>query len=74
MSVVYIHDGCTAIGDHAFRNCMNLWQIRIPADCTLGTDVFDQCNLVYIYGTVGSPAETYCSSHANCVFVDEAMD
>ena len=74
MDVVYIGDNCTAIGDHAFRNCANLRQIRIPADCTLGTDVFEQCRLVYIYGAAGSPAEAYCSAHDNCVFVEEAQD
>ena len=74
MSVVYIPDGCMVIGDHAFRSCMNPRQILIPADCTFRTDVFDQCSLVYIYGTAGSPAETYCSTHDNRVFVEEAQN
>ena len=69
MSAVYIHDGCGSIGDHAFRSCPNLTQIRIPAGCSLGTDVFDGCELVYVYSTAGSPVEAYCVAHDNCVFV-----
>ena len=68
-SVVDVPASCTSIGDHAFRNCPNLTQIRIPENCALGVDVFDGCTQVYVYGTAGSSAETYCSTHANCVFV-----
>lgn len=32
-SVVDIHGTCTGIGDHAFRNCPSLAQIRIPEGC-----------------------------------------
>ena len=32
------------------------------------------CPLVYVYGEGGSDAETYCGSHANCVFVEEAAE
>ena len=31
----------------------------------------DGSTLVFVYGTAGSPAETYCLTHANCVFVEE---
>ena len=68
-SVVDIPESCVSIGAHAFRNCPNLTQIRIPDGCTLGTDVFDSCEMVYVYGTAGSSAEAYCSTHANCEFV-----
>jgi hypothetical protein len=68
-SVVDIPANCTSIGDHAFRNCPNLTQIRIPENCALGVDVFDGCAMVYVFGTADSPAESYCSTHANCVFV-----
>ena len=54
-----IPDSCTSISDHAFKDCAALTQIHIPAACTLGTDVFDGCTLVYVFGTSGSPAETY---------------
>lgn len=67
--VVDVPASCTSIGAHAFRNCPNLMQIRIPANCVLGTDVFDGCEMVYVYGTAGSSAEAYYSTHANCEFV-----
>jgi len=68
-SVVDVPEGCASIGDHAFRNCPNLTQIRIPANCELGEDVFEGCAMVYVFGAAGSSAEAYCSTHANCVFV-----
>jgi hypothetical protein len=73
-SVVDVPASCTSIGDHAFRNCPNLTQIRIPENCALGVDVFDGCTQVYVYGTDVSDAEAYCSTHANCVFVEEGQN
>ena len=70
-TVVEIPANCTSISSYAFKNCTSLTRIRIPATCALGTDVFDGCTKVYIYGTTGSQAESYCSSHSNCVFVEE---
>ena len=69
--VVDVPASCTSIGDRAFRSCPNLTQIRIPANCSLGVDVFDGCAMVVVFGAVDSPAESYCSTHANCVFVAE---
>ncbi len=71
MASVSLPDGCTAIGDYAFKDCASLTRIRIPAGCTLGTDVFDGCGTVYVLGTAGSAAESYCDAHSNCVFVPE---
>ncbi len=73
-SVVDIPAGCILIGNYAFRGCGSLRQIRIPAGCVLGEDMFDDCTLVLIYGTAGSPAETYCLTHSNCVFAAEAQE
>lgn len=75
-TVVEIPEFCTFIGDGAFRDCTQLNRIRIPADCELGTDVFDGCTKVYVFGTAGSPAEDYCSdpAHSNCVFVEDTQD
>ena len=72
-SIVDVPDGCTAIGDHAFRNCPNLTQIRIPASVTdIGTDIFSGCtHNVCVYGTAGSAAQAYCSSYNNCLFVPD---
>ena len=65
--VVYIPDTCTRIEQWAFRNC-NLKQIRIPANCSIGNDAFSGCTKVVIFGTMGSPAQTYAEDHANCTF------
>ena len=74
VSAVLISGSCTYIGAHAFRNCDNLSQVRIPAGCEIGTDAFDGCQSVYIYGEAGSPAEMYCNTHDNCMFVEETTD
>ena len=66
-----IPENCVRIGKQAFRNCVNLKKIRIPADCTVGEGAFDGCREVYIYTLFGSPAELYCRSHDNCIFVEE---
>ena len=72
-TVVEIPEYCTFIGNGAFKDCSKLTMIRIPADCELGTDVFDGCTKVYVFGTAGSPAEDYCNdpAHTNCVFVED---
>ena len=70
MNVVYIPDTCTEIRDHAFRNSETK-KIRIPTNCVLGEGVFDGCSGVMIFGTKGSAAQDYCSTHENCVFVEE---
>ncbi len=74
MTVVSIPDGCESIGDYAFKDCAGLRQIRIPDGCALGTDVFSGCGTIFVYGTAGSPAEAYCQSHSNCVFVKEELN
>ena len=73
-AIVEIPINCMSIGDYAFRDCVGLTMIRIPADCTLGLDVFDGCPKVYIFSAAGSPAESYCQSHSNCVFVEDTGD
>ncbi len=71
MARVIIPAGCKSIGDYAFKGCQNLTQIRIPAGCALGTDVFAGCGTVYVFAPADSAAEAYCRSHGNCVFVAE---
>ena len=70
-TIVYIPDTCTSIGKWAFKDCTKLTQIRIPANCAIGTDAFSGCVNVLIFSTKGSAAETYANSHANCTFVAE---
>lgn len=70
-TIVYIPDNCTSIGKWAFKDCTNLTQIRIPANCAIGTDAFSGCANVVIFGKKGSAAESYANSHSNCTFVAE---
>ena len=71
MSVVFIPDGCSGIGDYAFRDCVRLEEIRIPASVTdIGKDIFSGCGVVYVYGAKDSAAEAYCADSPNCVFIE----
>ena len=74
VTIVEIPSDCQSIGKWAFKNCASLTQIRIPAGCALGTDVFDGCALVYVFGVAGCPAEVYCQSHENCIFIKETQN
>ncbi len=69
--VIYIPDGCEYIDDYAFRDCFNLRQIRIPEDCEIGMDVFDDCIDILVFSAIGSPAEEYCDDHDNCTLIEE---
>ena len=71
MTIAYIPDGCRTISAYAFRNCKKLTQIRIPAGCTIADTAFYGCNEIYIFGKAGSSAESFCSNHVNCVFIEE---
>ena len=71
MTVVYIPDTCTSIAAYAFKDCSSITQIRIPANCEIDDNAFDGCEGVYIFGTAGSDAESYCGSHDGFTFVEE---
>ena len=71
--IVEIPASCGSIGAYAFRDCVNLQQIRIPSTCALGEDVFDGCGYVCIFGAENSPAYTYCQNHDNCRFVKDTQ-
>ncbi len=73
MKTVYISDGCRLIDDYAFKDCIQLTKIRIPAYCTIGEHAFDGCSNITIFGTNNSPAYIFCSEHSQSgfVFVDE---
>ena len=68
--VVYVPDSCKSIGAYAFRNS-SVKKIRIPAGCTIASTAFSGCEEVRVFGTTGSPAETFCNTHSNCTFVVE---
>ena len=68
---VRVPDGCQSIGAHAFRDSTALREIRIPAGCALGEDVFTGCSLVFVFGKAGSPAEAHCQGRVNTIFIPE---
>ena len=70
-SAVYVPDGCASIGAEAFKDCDKLNRIRVPGSCALGENVFDGCEQVFIFSAEGSPAQSYCAAHENCVFMTE---
>ena len=67
---VELPEGCRSIGAYAFRDSA-LRKIRVPAACRIDDTAFDGCEKVVVFGTAGSPAEEFCRTHANCVFVTE---
>ena len=70
MTVADIPCGCESIGDHAFRNCSSLAQIRIPASVTsIGEGVFDGCGTVCVFGPAGSAVEDYCAGSDELIFI-----
>ena len=68
--IVYIPDSCTFIDRYAFLDS-NVSEIRIPENCALGDDVFEGCEEVTIFGTLGSAAAEYCEFYDNCIFLEE---
>lgn len=60
--IVYVNDGCTAIGPGAFQNCARLQVIHIPASVTeIDATAFDGCRAdLWIYGEEESAAEEFC--------------
>ena len=60
---------CTEIGKNAFKDCVNLTQIRLPAGCDIDPAAFSGCGTVYVFAPAGGTTETGCAAVANCVFV-----
>lgn len=58
-------DGITTIPTNAFRNCIKLNKVTIPASVeSIAEDAFTNCTaLTTIYGTSGSYAETWAAEN-----------
>ena len=69
--IVQVPDECRSIGDRSFRDSGALREIRIPAGCALGENVFTGCPLVFVFGKAGSPAEVHCQGRVNTIFIPE---
>ena len=66
MTVVYIPDGVSFLGDKAFENCNSLTQIRIPASVTIiPQDLFygvNDISKITVFCTPGSAAEVFATN------------
>ena len=69
-TAVEIPESCLRIGAYAFRNS-TVRRIRFPASCEIDDTTFEDCGLILFYAAPGSTAEAYCSTHRNCIFVQE---
>ena len=65
---------CIYIGNEAFKDCVRLTMIRIPAGCTLGDRVFYGCTKVHVFGTPNSDAERYRNENTGCMFIEDKQD
>lgn len=61
---------CSSIGKWAFRGCSGLTRIRLPKDCSIDPDAFDN-KVIYVYAPANGTTEEYCCAHDNLVFVAE---
>ena len=73
-SVVVVPESCVSIGAHAFKDCANLTQIRLPANCAIDISAFTGCGTVYVYAPAGGTTEEACAAIPNCVFTAEEQD
>ena len=62
---------CAVIGAEAFKNCVNLSQIRLSYFCQIDPSAFDGCGTVYVFAPSGGQTEAACAAIGNCVFVAE---
>lgn len=62
--VVHLSDRVQSVGDRAFADCPNLYQILIPASVTsIADNAFEGVTGLCIFGQSGSKAEAFAVSH-----------
>lgn len=72
MHIVYVPDGCTAIGAQAFRGCTGLTQIRLPKNCRIESSAFDGCSSpLQVFAPAGGTTEARCTGRSDIVFIAE---
>ena len=60
---------CTSIGPNAFKGCSNFSQIRLPKDCSIDPEAFNDCGTVFVFAPDGGVTKTSSVQIENCVFV-----
>lgn len=70
MAVVYVPDSCMSIGEYAFRNCRNLFLVRLPKDCVIDKNAFSGLQ-VFVTAPAGGTTEDYCQTCDNVEFIAE---
>ncbi len=65
LTEIILPESVTAIGDRAFANCSNLYNITLRnSSCVInGTEALGPAGSTYVYGFVGSTAESYAKLH-----------
>ena len=44
VQVLKVPEGCTRIGEGAFRNCKQLREVWLPKDCEVAESAFEGCD------------------------------
>ena len=63
---------CTSIGKDAFRGCVNLTQIRLPAGCEIDPAAFD--HEVYVFAPADGLTKQCCDAQSNLILVEIPAD
>lgn len=60
---------CTYIGEEAFKNCTELTQIMVDAECEIEEGAFSTDGTVWVYANGEGKAKTFCDTHEGFEFV-----
>ncbi len=64
---------CVSIGSRAFKGS-GLTRIKLPKDCSIDDDAFEDCGKVYVFAPAGGSTEAYCAGKTGMVFVAEEQN
>ena len=59
---------CSSIGKDAFKDCTNLMQIKLPANCEIDPVAFD--HEVYVFAPDDGLTKQCCDAQSNLIFVE----
>jgi hypothetical protein len=60
LTVVYAGDEVASIGKNAFVGCTGLKQVRLPKNCAIDDEAFDEEIFVQIFAPAGGTTEAWC--------------